>query len=125
WGLIGSATPGGWDTDTDMVFDPATGLWSVTLDLIGGMEIKFRANDAWDWNNGDDESDGSLEVGAANILIADGGNYTVILDLTTPRNYTDELIVNEGGLGLESRSRRWEKKPAASWLVYKQGAFTL
>ncbi len=94
WGLIGSATPGGWDSDTDLAFDPATGLWSVTLDLIGGMEIKFRANDAWDWNYGDDESDGSLEVGSANILIADGGNYTVILDLTTPRNYTYELILN-------------------------------
>jgi len=94
WGLIGSATPGGWDTDTDMTYDPATGLWSVTIDLIGGMEIKFRANDAWDWNYGDDEADGSLELGSANILIPEGGNYTVILDLTSPRNYTYELILN-------------------------------
>lgn len=94
WGLIGSATPGGWDTDTDMTFDPETGLWSVTLDLIGGMEIKFRANDAWDFNYGDDDTDGTLEVGTANIPIADDGNYTVILDLTQPRNYTYELILN-------------------------------
>lgn len=94
WGLIGSATPGGWDADTDMTFDPATGLWSVTLDLIAGMEIKFRANDAWDWNYGDDGADGTLEVGTANIPIVDAGNYTVILDLTNPRNYTYEVILN-------------------------------
>lgn len=94
WGIIGSATPGGWDADTDMTFDPGTGLWSITLDLVGGMEIKFRANDSWDWNYGDDNGDGNLTPGGANIPIEDGGNYTVILDLTQPRMYTYELILN-------------------------------
>ena len=94
WGIIGSATPGGWDADTDMTFDPGTGLWSITLDLVGGMEIKFRANDSWDWNYGDDNGDGNLTPGGANIPISDEGNYTVILDLTQPRMYTYELILN-------------------------------
>ena len=43
WGLIGSATPNGWDSDQDMTYDPDTGIWSITLDLVAG-EIKFRAN---------------------------------------------------------------------------------
>jgi len=94
WGVIGSATPGGWDTDTDMSFDPETGLWSVTMDLVGGMEIKFRANDAWDLNYGDEGPDGTLEPGGANIPIEESGNYTIILDLTSPRNYTYELTLN-------------------------------
>ena len=33
WGVIGSATPTGWDSDTDMVFDEVSGTLKLTLDL--------------------------------------------------------------------------------------------
>ncbi|MFT5999208.1 MAG: hypothetical protein ACI81P_001665 [Neolewinella sp.] len=82
WGLIGSATPTGWDSDTDMVYDPATGLHSLTLDLIGGEFIKFRANDAWDLNMGDVGGDLTLEYNGEDIAVAESGSYTVVLDLT-------------------------------------------
>ncbi len=49
-GIIGSATPGGWDSDTDMT-DKGNGTFEVTLDLVNG-EAKFRANDSWDTNWG-------------------------------------------------------------------------
>ncbi len=93
WGLIGDATPGGWDADTNMTYDSTTGLWSVTLDLTAG-EIKFRANDGWDWNYGDTGADGILDNGGDNIAVAAAGTYTVVLDLTTPREYTYTLTMN-------------------------------
>ena len=49
---------------------------------------------AWDWNYGDEGPDGTLEPGGANIPIEESGNYTIILDLTSPRNYTYELTLN-------------------------------
>lgn len=54
-GVIGDSTPGGWDNDTDMTqseFDDH--IWFVNgISLIDG-EMKFRAEDAWDVNWGDD-----------------------------------------------------------------------
>ena len=93
WGLIGSGTPTGWDSDTDMVYDAASGTWSVTLDLTAD-EIKFRANDGWDWNYGDTGADGSIENGGDNIAVPAAGNYTVVLDLSNPREYTYTLTLN-------------------------------
>jgi hypothetical protein len=83
WGLIGSATPGGWDTDSNMTYDVLAGTWSVTLDLVVG-EIKFRANDAWDLNYGSNNANGICDAGGNNIAIAEAGNYTVTLDLRGP-----------------------------------------
>jgi hypothetical protein len=83
WGLIGSATPGGWDTDTNIDYNAETRLLTITIDLVAG-DIKFRANDAWDLNYGDDGANGSCEVNGANIAIAAGGNYTITLDLKGP-----------------------------------------
>jgi starch-binding outer membrane protein SusE/F len=83
WGVIGDATPGGWDTDTDMTYDETTKVWTVTLDLTAAS-IKFRANHAWDVNYGDDGANGTLEAGGANIAITEAGNYTVILNLSKP-----------------------------------------
>jgi hypothetical protein len=80
WGLIGSATPDGWNSDQDMTWDATNKVMTVTLNLTAG-EIKFRANNAWDINFGDDGANGSLEYGAANIAIASAGNYTITLDL--------------------------------------------
>ncbi len=78
WGLIGSATPNGWDSDQNMTYDPATNKWTITLDLVAG-EIKFRANDDWGINLGDDGANKSLEYGGANIAVPDPGNYTIEL----------------------------------------------
>jgi len=81
WGLIGDATPGGWDADTDMVYEAATGLLTLTVDLNQG-EIKFRANDDWGINLGDTGGDAKLEYNGDNIAVGEAGNYTVTLDLT-------------------------------------------
>lgn len=72
-GLIGDATPGGWDTDTDMTFDETDGSWNVTIDLTDG-KIKFRANDGWDINWG-----GSIDSPMFNQgdIAVSAGNYTI------------------------------------------------
>ncbi|WP_319230464.1 RagB/SusD family nutrient uptake outer membrane protein [Draconibacterium orientale] len=96
WGIIGSATAGGWDSDQNMEFDADSKTWVAEIDLAAG-EIKFRANDGWDLNYGDDGADGILEGGAANIAIAEGGSYKITMKLGTPDyTYTVEKFSSDG-----------------------------
>ena len=81
WGLIGSATAGGWDTDINMTWDADAGVLTVTADLVVG-DIKFRANDDWAINLGDDQANGVMEYDGANIAIGEAGNYTITLNLS-------------------------------------------
>ncbi len=90
WGIIGSATAGGWDTDENMSYDPDTKLLHAVIDMVAG-EFKFRANDGWDINLGDDGADGILEYGGANIPIADPGAYIITLKLGAP-DYTYTVV---------------------------------
>jgi hypothetical protein len=92
WGLIGSATPGSWDSDQDLTYDAATGNLIITLDLVAG-EIKFRANDDWAIDFGDTDANGSLEYGGDNIAIAEAGNYTIELILQVA-DYTYTVTKN-------------------------------
>jgi starch-binding outer membrane protein SusE/F len=87
WGLIGSATPNGWNNpDQDMTYNASTKIWTITLNLVAG-DIKFRANDDWAVNLGDNNKDGKPEINGANIPIATAGNYTINLDLETGGNW--------------------------------------
>jgi starch-binding outer membrane protein SusE/F len=92
WGLIGDATPGGWDTDTKMTYDNVSRTWKVKLDLKVG-KVKFRANGNWDLNYGDTDFDGSLEEGGKDIPVDVAGNYTVTLNLEVA-GYAYELKKN-------------------------------
>lgn len=94
WGIIGDATPGGWDNSTNMTYNATTKVWTITATLkIGSM--KFRANNAWDINYGDTGADGKLEFNSPdNIPVAVAGSYTISLDLSNPRAYTYKLVKN-------------------------------
>ncbi|MEP6645852.1 MAG: hypothetical protein ABJC12_02085, partial [Saprospiraceae bacterium] len=51
-GMIGPATPYGWDADTSMIQDAVDpDLWTLDV-LLTDRDAKFRANDAWDINWG-------------------------------------------------------------------------
>ena len=65
-GIIGPAQAGGWDTDTDLAYNPETKAWEGTVELAAD-EFKFRANDGWDINWG----------GTADNLIQDGPNLKI------------------------------------------------
>ncbi|GAB3655297.1 hypothetical protein GCM10028791_26440 [Echinicola sediminis] len=93
WGIIGNATPGGWDASTPMEFDADENILTITTDLVVG-EMKFRANDAWDNNFGDDDNDGVLEAGGGNIAVAEAGNYTITMDFKVPGEVSYTLEKN-------------------------------
>lgn len=80
-GLVGSATPNGWDSpDQKMDYDAKKGYWYITIDLVEG-HCKFRRNDGWSWNMGlaDSGIEGELQQGGVgnDIPITEAGNYTV------------------------------------------------
>ena len=78
WGVLGDATSVGWTTDEDLTWDDAKQALTITLDLSEG-EIKFRSNDADDFNFGDNFTNGTLEFDGDNIPITEAGNYTLSL----------------------------------------------
>ncbi|MCB0645626.1 MAG: RagB/SusD family nutrient uptake outer membrane protein [Saprospiraceae bacterium] len=90
WGLIGDATPNGWDSDQNMTYDAAEGVWKIQLVLKKG-EVKFRLNDDWGVNLGDDGKDGLLENNGANIEIPSAGNYLIKLYAGAP-DYTFSIV---------------------------------
>ncbi len=79
WGIIGDATPGGWGASTPMNYNGQRKVWEITANFTAGS-YKFRANDAWDVNYGDNGADGTLEQGGANISLSAAGNYTIRFD---------------------------------------------
>ncbi|MBQ4803981.1 SusE domain-containing protein [Aquimarina sp. MMG015] len=93
WGIIGAATPTGWDSDTDLTYDAASQTWSIVIDLTVD-EFKFRANDNWDDpqdNLGTGAEDGQLGFNGGNLSVDTAGTYMVTLDLSNPNNYTYTL----------------------------------
>ncbi|MEM1320064.1 MAG: RagB/SusD family nutrient uptake outer membrane protein [Bacteroidota bacterium] len=83
WGIIGSATAEGWDADTDMTYDEVENAWTIETFLSAG-EMKFRANDEWTFNLGDDMGNSTLEQDGANIVIPANSNYRIKLFLAKP-----------------------------------------
>lgn len=95
WGIVGNATPGGWDADTPMTYDKVTKKWTVIATLTAQSApdngMKFRANNNWDYNFGDTGADGTLEGGGTNIGTS-AGTYLITLDLSNPRAYTYTMV---------------------------------
>lgn len=82
-GLIGTATAGGWDSDTDMTQDPSNPhIWTATLTLAEGL-AKFRAGDAWDNNwGGESFPSGYGTTGGADIAVPAGEYFIWFNDAT-------------------------------------------
>lgn len=91
WGVIGDATPGGWDNSTNLTYDPATYVWTGTVNLLGTGKLKFRANNSWDINFGSDDANGILNAGGEDIPTPGAGTYKITLDLSHSRAYTYKL----------------------------------
>lgn len=78
-GVIGDATPNGWDASTALTPDATFSTWTGDVVFKGG-EFKFRANDAWDINLGGELT--NLVQNGSNLPSPGDGTYTVTLDLT-------------------------------------------
>lgn len=93
WGIIGDATPGGWDNSTPMTYNRENNTWTVTANLEGGKSYKFRANEGWDINLGG--APNKLTFGGDNILLETSGNYTIVLKLSNADSgYTFTITKN-------------------------------
>ncbi len=79
WGLVGSATPNGWNGPDVEMYQTGPQEFSIYTELASG-ELKFRFNEDWGNNFGDNGNDGTLESGGANIPIS-AGTYFIVMDL--------------------------------------------
>ncbi|MBS9523256.1 SusE domain-containing protein [Litoribacter alkaliphilus] len=94
WGIIGSATPGDWETDTPLEFNADENVLTLTLDLVAG-EMKFRADNVWDIDYGANSPEGGvLEQGGPNIPVEEDGNYTITMDWKVPGEITYSIVKN-------------------------------
>lgn len=91
WGIIGAFN--GWGSSVPLTFNASTGVWSITRDMPTG-EFKFRANDDWGINFGDNNADFKPEYDGSNLNITVAGNYTISLDLSVGGNYAYTLKKN-------------------------------
>lgn len=95
WGIIGTSIPPyDWSEDVDMIYNVDNDVWEYTGDLEAGV-FKFRANDGWDINYGEDNAAlQTLKHGGADISISEAGNYTITLILNNSPIYTYTIVKN-------------------------------
>ena len=92
WGIVGSATTNGWG-GPDMMFhyNSFQDDWRAVVTL-GDGEVKFRFNNDWAINYGDDGADGTMEANGANIAVS-AGHYLVTMNLNTQSYTMEEMDV--------------------------------
>ena len=82
-GVIGDATPGKWDNDTDMTYNADEGCWEIKDIKLNDGNIKFRANDGWDinWGTNSAKSRFSLDMSpkSGNFNV-EAGTYDIKLN---------------------------------------------
>lgn len=106
WGVVGSITS--WGDKPDVAFWKS-GVVNVLVAYIdvpeANAEIKFRQDNKWDLDYGDNGVDGSLEKGGANIKIAKVGSYKVTMNLN---NLTYKIEEFSWGLVGDATPTGWE-----------------
>ena len=111
-GIIGDATPGGWDNDTDMTQDPNDeSVWKLRVTLTNG-EAKFRADDDWTVNwGGGTFPEGIATQDGPNIPVA-AGEYRVTFNTTTGE-YRFEEVFEYGAVSIVGKSGPFNAWPDA------------
>jgi hypothetical protein len=112
WGVIGSASPKGWDDETALTYNPASRTWRGVLHLTAA-EIKFRANHDWGFNYGSSAKNATLNAGGDNIPVAVESDYAIVLDLSHPNAYT--YSANRWGLIGDATPGGWDNDTNLTW----------
>ncbi|MBZ9626686.1 SusE domain-containing protein [Psychroflexus sp. CAK1W] len=84
-GIVGSATPGGWGSEDILdvpFYSTSENNVVVAYATLRDGEMKFRENNDWAVNYGDDGNDGTLEQDGANIPVT-AGTYKVTVNTET------------------------------------------
>lgn len=103
FGVIGDATPTGWGSDTDFVYNPTTKTYVINSIVLNSTGVfKFRANDDWTLKFQPASGDQTLSsgTGVQSFMSAEGtvtgdpaykvstaGNYRIELDLHNSAYY--------------------------------------
>lgn len=85
WSMIGDATPAGEGSDIELTWNEEERGLEASLDLTEGT-FKFRANNSWDINLGDNGGNGLLSQDGADIAVQPGA-YRIVLYVDKP-DYT-------------------------------------
>lgn len=110
WGVIGNASPGGWDNSTPLVYNPRARTWTGGMTMTVG-DFKFRANNAWTINYGG--TDPLLVFNAGNIPLSTAGDYFFTLDLSHPNAYT--YTANRWGVIGDATPGLWDNDTNMTW----------
>ena len=98
WGVVGSATPNGWNGPDIKMWNSTDGNLVAYATLATG-EIKFRKNNDWGVNLGG--SNGALSSGGSNIAVT-AGTYKITINVSK-NTYTIETyswgIIGSGARG--------------------------
>ena len=78
-GIIGSATPKGWDGDTEMTYNPEERCWELKNVALTDGEMKFRHTNDWSLSWGG-ELDNLTTQNGPNIAVA-AGTYDIKLEV--------------------------------------------
>ena len=76
-GIIGNATPTGWDSDTNMTYNPEEHCWELKNVTLSDGEMKFRHTNDWSLSWGG-ELDNLTTQNGPNIAVA-AGTYDIKL----------------------------------------------
>ncbi|MDP9961539.1 SusE domain-containing protein [Chryseobacterium lathyri] len=103
FGIIGDATPAGWGSDTDFVYNPATKTYVINSIMLNSTGMfKFRGNDDWTLKFQPSKYDQTLVSGKAvqtyfnaentvtndpGYKVSEAGNYKIELDLHNSAYY--------------------------------------
>ena len=112
WGVIGDASPNGWNDETALTYNPALAVWTGGMPLTVAA-MKFRANHSWDYNYGSDLADGTLSAGGANIPVSLAADYAITLDLSHPNAYTYSM--NRWGVIGDATADTWSSDQNMTW----------
>lgn len=90
-GIIGSATPNGWNSDQAMTYNATEKCWEIKGITLTAGEMKFRANNDWVLDWGGSLTDITLKGGNINVA---AGKYNIKLYLLcdTKSHCTMELV---------------------------------
>lgn len=80
WGLVGSATVNGWNGPDMPLYRVGTSSVYAGFFNLNEGEIKFRRDNDWGFNYGDNGNDGTAEDGGSNIKLA-AGLYKITFNL--------------------------------------------
>lgn len=103
FGVIGDATPTGWSSDTDFVYNPTTKTYVINSIALSSTGLfKFRANDDWTFKIQPKNADETLNSGKGvqtyfnaegtvtddhGYKVSEAGNYRIELDLHNSAYY--------------------------------------